>query len=145
MALNTALTGPTETAVVIGNAAGDVTTIPADAAQTGTLRVTLDDGRHRKVAYTAHNGTTTFTIASSDWQDPDDASVANGVMLAFIDKLATGSSEQFTLKYSADRTLWQRRRDGGTAGDGIPTKTWEQQGNLTSVGGSAIAARLTDA
>ena len=145
MALATALVTTGRTAVVIGHANGDVLTIPADAAATGTLRVTLDDGRRRKIAYTAHDSNVTFTIGSSDWSDPDDAAVGNGVMLAFIDLLATGTSEQFTVKYDANRTLWQRRRDGGSAGDGIPTKTWEQQGNLTNTGGSAIASRISDA
>ncbi len=145
MALNTSLNTGSETTLVIGHANGDHVTIPADAPVTGTLRVTLDDGRHRKIAYTAIASTTQFTIADESWSDPNDATVGVGVMLAFIDKLASGTSENFTLKYSADRTLWQRRRDGGTAGDNIPTVTWEQQGNLTDTGGSAIASRLTDA
>jgi hypothetical protein len=136
MTLAVTLNGATETEVNVG--AGNV---PADAPATGTLRVTLDDGRVRKVAYTAHDGDDGFTIASSDWQDPDDATSGNGVSLAFIDKLATSSSEAFTIKYNADRTLWLRARDGGST----PLVTWEQQGNLTNVGGSAIAGQISDA
>jgi len=135
MTLATALTTGTETQVDVG-----VAGVPLDAPATGVLRVTLDDGRVRRVAYTAR-GTQYFTIASSSWLDPDDAAIANGVMLAFIDKAAADTYEEFVLQYNADRTLWQRVRDGGAT----PIKTWEAQGALGNTGGSAIAARITDA
>ena len=135
MALATALTTGTETQVDVG-----VGNVPADAPATGVLRVTLDDGRVRRVAYTAH-GTQYFTIASSSWVDPDDAAISNGVMLAFIDKLAAGTSEEFTLQFDAQRSLWIRVRDGGSS----PIKTFESQGTLTSTGGSAVASRISDA
>ncbi len=136
MALSITLSGATETIVNVG--AGN---IPADAPATGVLRVTLDDGRVRRVAYTSHDGDDEFTIASSDWQDPDDATAGNGVMLAFIDKLATATPEEFTLQFDAIRTLWIRVRDGG----GTPIKTFETQGSLLSTGGSAVASRISDA
>jgi len=135
MALATALTTGTETQVDVG-----VGNVPADAPATGVLRVTLDDGRVRRVAYTAH-GTQYFTIASSSWVDPDDATIGNGVMLAFIDKLAAATSEEFTLQFDAQRSLWIRVRDGGSS----PIKTFESQGTLTSTGGSAVASRISDA
>jgi len=130
------LNGPAETIVDVGTG-----NIPADAPATGVLRVELDDGRYRRVAYTAHNGDDQFTIASSDWQDPDDASAGNGVSLAFIDLAASGDTEQFTLQYDADRTLWWRVRDGG----GTPIKTSEAQSTLNNTGGSAVATRISDA
>jgi len=136
MTLATTLNGAAETQVDVGSA-----NIPADTPSTGVLRVTLDDGRKRRVAYTAHDGDRYFTIASSDWQDPDDATSGNGVMLAFIDKLATVTPEEFTLQFDASRTLWIRVRDGG----GTPIKTFESQGTLGSSGGSAVASRITDA
>jgi hypothetical protein len=136
MTLAVALTGGTETEVNVG--AGNV---PADAPQTGVLRVTLDDGRIRRVPYTSHDSDDAFTIASSDWQDPDDAGIGNGVMLAFIDKAAATDPESFTIVYDANRTLWVRVRDGG----GTPIKTYESQASLTNAGGSATALRISDA
>jgi hypothetical protein len=135
MTLAVALTGGTETEVNVG--AGNV---PADAPQTGVLRVTLDDGRIRRVPYTAHDGDDGFTIASSDWQDPDDAGIGNGVMLAFIDKAAASDPESFTIVYDANRTLWVRVRDGG----GTPIKTYEAQATLNNTGGQASALRIDD-
>lgn len=117
-----------------------VNAIPADAPQTGTLRITLDDGRVRRVPYLSWTGTT-FTIASTDFTDPDDATSGNGVTLAFIDKAAASDTEQFTVKYNADRTLWVRVRDGGAT----PIKTYEAPSNLTSAGGAATATRIADA
>jgi hypothetical protein len=135
MQLATALTGA-ETNVDVGTG-----NVPADAAQTGTLRITLNSGLVRKVPYTAHDGDDGFTI-SADFTS-DNAAISNGVSLAFIDKLATGSSELFTLKYNADRTLWLRARSGSTGNTLL--QTWEQQGNLTDVGGGAIAGQISDA
>jgi hypothetical protein len=129
------LTGPTETIVDVGTG-----NIPADAPATGVLRVVLDDGRVRRVAYTSHNGDDQFTIASSDWQDPDDAAAGNGVSLAFIDLATSGDTENFTIQYNAPRTLWWRVRDGG----GSPIKTTEAQSSLGSTGGSAVATRIAD-
>jgi len=136
MTLAAALDTGTETIVDVGTAG-----IPADAPATGVLRVTLDDGRHRRVAYISHDGDDEFTIAESDWLDPDDAAIGKGVMLAFIDKAAASDEEAFVLQYDAARTLWQRVRDGG----GTPIKTWEAQGAIGLTGGSAIAARISDA
>ena len=115
--------------------------IPNDAPSTGVLRITLDDGRIRRIPYLSHDGDDEFTIASTDFTDPLDATAANGVMLAFIDKLATGTPEEFTLQFDATRSLWIRVRDGG----GTPIKTYESEGSLGSSGGSAVASRITDA
>lgn len=136
MTLNTTLNGATETIVDVGTG-----NIPADAPATGVLRVTLDDGRIRRVAYTSHDGDDEFTIASSDWQDPDDATAGNGVMLAFIDKAAAADPEEFTIQYNAPRTLWIRVREGTSA---TPMKTFESQASLGSTGGSAVASRIDD-
>jgi hypothetical protein len=135
MTLATTLNGPTETTVDVGTG-----NIPDDAPTTGNLRVELDDGRYRLVAYTSHDGDDEFTIASSDWQDPDDATSGNNVFIAYIDKLATGTSENFTYVYDADRTHFIRVRDGG----GTPIKTFETTGVMGSNGGSATAIRTPD-
>jgi len=138
MLLETTLVGGTETSVVVGT--GEV---PADVpSPSGVLRVELDDGRYRRVAYTAVTGST-FTIASSDWSTPDNATAGNNVMLAYIDELVpTGASTRtFTVVYDADRSLWVRVRDGG----GTPIKTFESQGSLSTGGGATAAIRTTDA
>jgi len=116
--------------------------VPADAPASGILRVTLDDGRIRYAAYDSHDGDDEFTLNASyqDWSDPDDAAAGNGVMLAFLDKAATGDTEQFTLQYDSPRTLWVRRRDGGAS----PKKTYEAQSSLGSTGGSATATIIDD-
>ena len=136
MTLNTTLSGPSETVIDVGTG-----NIPADAPSTGTLRVELDDGRYRRIDYTGHDGDDQFTIASSDWQDPDDATAGNGVSLAFIDKAAASDTENFTVQYDADRTLWWRVRDGGAT----PIKTSEALSTLNNTGGSAVATRISDA
>jgi len=136
MLLATTLNGATETSVVVGAAS-----IPADTPQTGTLRIVLDDGRHRAVAYTAHDSDDTFTIASTDFTDPNDATAGNGVYIAYLDKEATAATESFTVVYSAPRTLFVRVRDGGAT----PIKTFQTTAGLGAGGGSATAIRTPDA
>ena len=132
MTLSTSLTGTVSSIVV--------NSIPSDTPQTGTLRVVLDDGRHRYIAYTSWSGST-FTTASTSWANPDDAASGNGVYIGYIDKLASGTSESFTVVYNADRTLFGRVRDGGSS----PIKTFESTGTLGSGGGSMTAIRTSDA
>jgi hypothetical protein len=137
MTLATALTGGTETEVVVN-------AIPDNTPATGTLRITLDDGRVRRQAYTAHDGVDTFDIASTSYVDPDDASISNGVMCSYIDKLATTGDETYTTIYDSAQTLWVRVRDGGTAGDNEPIKTFEAQASLGAAGGSSTVIRTPD-
>lgn len=115
--------------------------VPADAPATGVLRIVLDDGRIRRIAYTSHNGSDTFTIGEIDWSGGESAAAGNGVMLAFIDKMAASDPEEFVLQYNAPRTLWIRVRDGGAT----PIKTFESQATLGATGGSAVASRISDA
>lgn len=134
LSLSVTLDAADETSIVC------TTAIPADTPATGTIRVQLDDGRYRKVAYTSWTGST-FTIASSDWQDPDDATSGNNIFISYVDELATGTSADFTTIYNADRTLFVRVRDGG----GTPIKTFETPASLGSAGGGATAIRTSDA
>jgi len=135
MTLSVALTGAGETTVDVGTG-----NIPADAPSTGILRITLNSGKIRRVPYLSHDGDDEFTIASTDFSS-DNANIANGVMLAFLDQAATGDTEQFTIQYNAPRTLWCRRRDGAAT----PKKTFETQAALGSTGGSATATIISDA
>jgi hypothetical protein len=137
MTLDTALSGATETAVVVSGGAG---AIPADTPASGILRIVLDDGRHRRVPFTSHDSVDTFTIASTDFTDPDDASIGQGVYLGYIDRLADASQEAFTVVYDSDRTLFVRVRDGG----GTPIKTFETTGTLGDAGGTTTAIRTSD-
>jgi hypothetical protein len=86
LTLDTALTAAGQTTISVQPAS-----IPADTPSTGFVRVTLDDGRRRRVAYTAVD-TNDFTTASTSWVNPDDAGISNGVMIAYIDELASGTN-----------------------------------------------------
>lgn len=136
LTLNTTLNGGTETAVVV------TTAIPSDTPATnsyGGIRVQLDTGIYRKVAYTSWTSST-FTIASSDWTDPDDATSGNNVFIAYLDALADATTMAFTSIYSSPRDLWVRVRDGGAT----PIKTFESPSQLTSSGGGITAIRTSD-
>lgn len=134
LTLNTTLDAGTETAVEA------TTAIPTDTPSTGTIRVELDDGRYRLVAYTSFTANT-FTIASSNWVDPDDATAGNDIFISYLDKLAGSANEAFTYVYDADRTHFVRVRDGGAAS---PIKTFESTGVMGSSGGSSTAIRTAD-
>lgn len=142
--LATTLSGATETAVVCTSA------IPTDTpSPTGTIRIKLDSGIDKIVSYTSYSGST-FTIPSTDFSGINQATggageAGNSVFITYIDKLATATSETFTSVYLTDRNLFVRVRDGGTAGDTIPIKTFESTGTLGSAGGSATAIRTSDA
>jgi hypothetical protein len=131
--LQTTLNGATETAVVV------TTTIPSDTPTTGTIRIELDTGILRKIAYTSW-ATSTFTITSTDFTGSNVATAGNNVMISYIDKEAAATSESFTGVFSTSRDLYIRVRDGGTT----PIKTFESPGTLGSAGGSAVASRITD-
>ena len=139
LTLKTTLLGATETAVVVNQ------TIPTDTPATGTIRIQLNSGIYRDVAYTSYTADT-FTIGSTSFAS-DNATggvteaTANSVFIAYIDKNATSASESFTSVYSSDRSLFIRVRDGGAT----PIKTFETTGTLGSAGGSATAIRTSDA
>jgi hypothetical protein len=130
--LATTLSGASETAVVVGSA------IPTDTPATGTIRIELDSGIYRRVAYTSYTSAT-FTIAATDFT-ADHATSGNDVYISYIDSLAGTTTASFTCVYLADRSLFIRVRDGGTT----PIKTFETTGTLGSAGGSATAIRTPD-
>jgi hypothetical protein len=133
LSLNTTLDGAAETAVVC------TANIPSDTPSTGTIRIELDDGRYRRVSYTSFSGDT-FTIPSTNFVDPDDATAGNNIFISYIDKLTTVDPEDFTVVYNTDRTIFVRVRDGGST----PIKTFETTGTLSNSGGSATAIRTPD-
>lgn len=130
--LSTTLSGGAEIAVVVTVA------IPSDTPTTGTIRIKLNSGIYRRVAYTSYTGST-FTIASTSFTT-DNATSGNDVFISYIDKLATATSETFQVVYAADRSLFIRVRDGAST----PIKTFETTATLGSAGGSATAIRTAD-
>lgn len=135
--LATALTGVGETAVVVNSA------IPSDTpSPSGTIRIELNSGIYRRVAYTSFAGST-YTIDPTDFSS-DNASIGNDVMRSFIDKLATATSESVTWVYSANRSLFIRVRDGGVGVGDTPIKTFETTGTMGAAGGSSTAIRTSD-
>lgn len=134
LTLLTTLNGAAETAVVVSTA------IPSDTPSAGTIRIELDDGRYRRVAYTSWTGST-FTIAPTSFVDPNDATAGNNVFISYIDDIAgvTGALS-FQCIYSAPRSLYVRVRDGGAS----PIKTFQTPASLTSAGGSVAAIRTSD-
>jgi len=141
LALGTDLIGGTETQVDVG-----IGNIPADTPQTGCLRIELDSGIYRRVPYLSHDSSRYFTIASTDFTDPNDAASTNNVFIAYIDKDAGAGTEEITLKYSGDRTMFVRVRDGGgVTKNNTPIKTFETTTLFTGGGGSATAIRTPDA
>jgi hypothetical protein len=140
MATDVTLSGAAETSVSINPTPG----IPADTPSSGTIRIERDDGAYTRHPFSARDTSTdTFTITSADFSTNNATAPAN-VFISYIDKLATGTSEAFTTVYNADRTLFVRVRDGGTAGDLEGIKTAETTGVLATNGGGVTINRISD-
>jgi hypothetical protein len=135
-ALNTALTTDNITSVVVSTA------IPTDTPASGHIRVEDNAGIYRKLHYTSYTGST-FTIDTTDGNEDfagTNASATNNVFIAYIDKLATATSESFQATYSSDRALWVRVRDGAST----PIKTFQSAATFGSGGGSSTVIRTSD-
>ena len=134
LTLQTSLNGAGTTSIVV------TASIPSDTPATGTLRLELDSGYYTRIAYTSWTGST-FTIGSTDFTAPNNATAGANVMISYIDKLADASSASFSTIYSTDRSLFVRVRDGGAS----PIKTFSTPATLGSGGGSVAAIRTSDA
>lgn len=108
--------------------------IPTDTPTAGVLRV-FNGSTFSRVTYTGWNGSD-FTGCTGT----PDASNGADAYLAYIDVLASSTTETFTGVYGADRPLFIRVRDG----DNTPIKTFETTGTLGSAGGSTTAIRTSD-
>ena len=131
------LSGGAETSVQM------TTTIPSDTPVSGTLRIVNNDGFDKFIPYTSFTGSTfTFTSAEnfSGTDENASATLGSGAYLTYIDKLATLTSETFTVVFNTNRALFIRVRDGGAS----PIKTFETTGTLGSAGGSTTVIRTTD-
>ena len=115
-----------------------------DTPTSGTIRVLGDDNIFYMVSYTGRNmssGQIEFTGCTG----APTASAGNNAFISYIDRLATSSTESFTVVYSGiPRPLFVRVRDGGTAGDNEGIKTFESPSTLGSAGGSTTAIRTSD-
>jgi hypothetical protein len=126
--LSTALTGGSEVAVVVKTGSETVPWVASainwpsgSSGNEAALRIELDSGIYRRLDYVSHDGSGTFTIASTSFV-ADPAAVDNDVFLAFIDALAGATTESFTgVHGGVDRDLFVRVRDGGAT----PIKTFE--------------------
>lgn len=135
--LNGALTGASVGTVVISGA------IPTDTPASGTIRIERDNGLYSLHPYTSWTGST-FTLTTPTDFSTNNASNGNNVFISYIDKLATATTESFTVVYSGTpRSLFIRVRDGGTVGNS-PIKTFETTGSLGAGGGSTSAIRTPD-
>lgn len=76
LTLATTLNGAAETQIDVGSG-----NIPSGQEGSGNIKVTLDTGQVRTVAYTSHDSDRYFAIASSDWTGVNDATVGNDVLL----------------------------------------------------------------
>ena len=138
MTLLTTLSGATESQAVM------TASIPTDTPTTGTIRIVTDAGLDRRVEYSSYTSAT-FTFTSSEDFTGDNAT-GNGVWVSYIDKLAAATTESFSAVFGSTRDLFVRVRDGGTAGDAIPIKTFEDVlAQFTASGGSSSVLRLSDA
>lgn len=138
LALSGSLTGAAVSSVVVS------TSIPSDTPASGTIRVVNDDGYEVRIPYTSWAGSTftlTGTFDFSGNNETESATTGNDVYITYIDKLATGTTETFTVLYNANRNLVVRVRDGGVS----PIKTFITSAILTSAGGSTTAIRTSDA
>ena len=132
-ALESGLSGAAETSAVT------TASIWSDTPTTGTVRIQLDNGVIRRVAFTSW-AACTFTIGSTDFSASPAAS-GNNVMVSYIDKLAASTSEPVTVVYATDRDWYVRVRCGTAS----PIKTFETPATLTTAGGTATAIRTSDA
>ena len=136
LSLNTTLNGAAETSATM------TTTIPSDTPSSGTIRIVTDAGYDLFVAYSSIVSSVFIFTNSQDFSGANAATAGNGVYITYIDRLATATSESFTVVYSSNRDLFIRVRDGDIAS---PIKTFETTGTLGSAGGSTTAIRTTDA
>ena len=138
LSLLTTLSGASETVAVMSSA------IPTDTPITGTIRIINDGLYNRFVEYISFTGSTFTFKATQSFNGTEEngaATSGKGVYITYIDKLASTSTEAFTVVFNASRNLFIRVRDGGST----PIKTFETTGTIGAAGGSTTVIRTTDA
>lgn len=145
---DTTLSAATETLVQCSTAVPAGTPSSGTGADNTRLRVELDSGIYRRVQYDSYSGND-FTITTGpddDWTGANVSTAPKDVFIAYIDVLADGTSESYTAVHTTDVDLFVRVRDGGTAGDGIPIKTFEATAaQFLATAQTVAAVRTADA
>ena len=135
--LSGTLSGAAVASVVVSTA------IESDTPQVGVVRVVNDTGFDVFLPYSSW-ATSTFTLTStynfSGVDENDSATTGNNVYVGYIDKVAAGTSESFTVVYNTNRSLFIRVRDGAE-----PIRTFQTTATLGVSGGTATAIRTSDA
>jgi hypothetical protein len=137
LSLSTALTTDNISSVVVAE------DIPSDTPTSGYIRVADNNGFERRLHYTSWNNKT-FSIDTTDGNEDFNgvnASSGNNVYIAYIDILASSSSQSFTGVYSVDRDLVVIVRDGGST----PIKEFISAWSFTGSAQTITAIRTTDA
>jgi hypothetical protein len=134
-----------------------VTSIPDNTPQVAWLRITNDEGLVILIKYESHNGTTTFTIDTTDWPAGydfsgtgvnDSVTTANDAMIGYLDVTETvgtdgaPGSESYTAVKGAGTTQVTVTVRRGSAGPIVPFKSNPVFG---TTGFSVDAGRISDA
>lgn len=150
--LNAGITaGATSVTVKAGTETpGTGTNSEDDTPNTGTIRIEDNNGVYQRVTYTGYTvaaGLMTFTGCTG----APTAALDNNVFISYIDSLTdltngttTEATTTYTATYSADRTLFIRVRDGGTAGDTQGIKTFETETTFGNADSSVTVIRTPD-
>jgi hypothetical protein len=115
-----------------------VTAIPVNTPNAGLLRIERDsDNQYDLVPYTSY-ATLTYTLTGTA---PSAAAIGNNVMRAFIDQVATATSESYTAVQTGTNQVTIINRRGGVN----PIKTFKGSATFGTAGFSSGVQRITDA
>ena len=148
MTTDVTLSGATEAQVQTDAAIPAGTPTSGTGAGNSRIRVELDTGIYRRIAYDSITGQDfdITTGADDDWTGANVSTAPKDVFVAYIDVLADAATETYTAVHTIDVDLLVRVRDGGTAGDNIPTKTFEATAaQFLATPVTVAAVRTTDA
>jgi hypothetical protein len=116
----------------------EVSSIPVNTPASGFLRVERDsDNEYDLVQYSSYTGSTYTLVGTA----PSAAAIGNNVMRAFIDKVATATSESYTAVQSGTNEVTIINRRGGVN----PIKTFKGSATFGTAGFSAAVQRISDA
>jgi hypothetical protein len=124
-----------------GNNAGNGTlvisgAIPSDTPSSGTVRA-FNGSSYDRIPYSSFSGST-FTLSGTL---PNNIATSANVFVTYVDKTAAATSESYTAKYSTDRSLVVKVRNGtGT----IPIVPFKTPATFGAGGGSVSVIRTAD-
>ena len=119
------------------------TAIPGDTPTSGYIRVQDDNGRYRRISYSSWSGSV-FTIDEGLAGEADfsttNATSGNNVFIAYMDRIASGASENFS-GVNLNRTLFIRVRNAGNT----PIKPFTSTAAVSNADASVSVGRISDA